>query len=259
MKKGNSTNHPQLFIRLIRKNLTGFIVFILLWGALALVFPDYIIPSPAQVIAKSSTILDQNFAFHFQITLIRFLIGFSAAFIFALLIGIIAFILSAAEYTENILSLFQVIPGAILAIIFLIIFGVGDKVPIAMIIAISIPIMAINVSTGLRAVKKELMEVVYVFGGSLPEVIRYVYLPALVPVFRSNLLIGSGLALKVLVLGEFIGCENGIGFLLNSARILLLMDDVFFYLLVIMIIALVLQIIINLVFVELFRRYINLD
>jgi len=42
--------------------------------------------------------------------------------------------MSVLEYAENILSLFQVIPGTILAIIFLIIFGVGDKVPIAMII-----------------------------------------------------------------------------------------------------------------------------
>jgi NitT/TauT family transport system permease protein len=257
LKKAASQSLLQLFTRLIRKNLTGFIVFLIVWLILSFIFPDYIVPKPWQVIAQADNLINSEFLSHLQLTLFRLFSGFVIAFIIASILGIIAFALSIFEYAENVLSLFQVIPGAILAIIFLIIFGVGDKVPIAMIIAMSIPVMAINTSTGLRGVIREQQEVVYVFGGSLPQVIRYVYLPALIPVFRSNFLIGTGLALKVIVLGEYIGCEDGIGFLLNNARILFQMDRVFFYLLIIMIIALILQIIINLIFVELFRRYID--
>lgn len=257
MKKAESPSLLQLFIRLIKKNFTGFIFFILLWLILALVFPDYIIPNPWKVVSNAGSYINADFYYHLQLTMFRLLTGFIIAFLVSSALGIIAYILSIHEYTENILSLFQVIPGTILAIVFLIIYGVGDKVPIAMIIAMSIPIMTINTSTGLRGVNREQQEVVYVFGGSMPQVIRYVYIPALIPVFRSNLLIGTGLALKVIVLGEYIGCENGIGFLLNNARILFQMDKVFFYLLIIMLIALIFQIIINLIFVELFRRYID--
>jgi len=209
------------------------------------------------VISQADNLIDSEFLSHLQQTLFRLFSGFVIAFIIASILGIFAYALHIFEYAENVLSLFQVIPGAILAIIFLIIFGVGDKVPIAMIIAMSIPIMAINTSTGLRGINREQQEVVYVFGGSMTQVIRYVYLPALIPVFRSNFLIGTGLALKVIVLGEYIGCEDGIGFLLNNARTLFQMDRVFFYLLIIMLIALILQIIINLIFVELFRKYID--
>ncbi|MDP8210655.1 MAG: ABC transporter permease subunit [Candidatus Stygibacter australis] len=257
MKKAESPSLLQLFIGLIKNNFTGFIVFIAIWLLLSLIFPDYIIPDPWQVISKAGKLIDADFLHHLQLTMFRLLTGFVIAFLVASALGIIAYIMSVFEYAENILSLFQVIPGTILAIIFLIIFGVGDKVPIAMIIAMSIPIMAINTSTGLRGVNREQQEVVYVFGGSMPQVIRYVYIPALIPVFRSNFLIGTGLALKVIVLGEYIGCEDGIGFLLNNARILFQMEKVFFYLLIIMLIALIFHIIINLVFVELFRRYID--
>ncbi|MCF7911343.1 MAG: ABC transporter permease subunit [Candidatus Cloacimonetes bacterium] len=257
MKKAASPTLLQLFTRLIKKNLTGFIVFLIVWLLLSLIFPDYIVPKPWQVISQTGNLIDNSFTHHLQLTLFRLFTGFLIAFITASALGILAYALSIYEYAENVLSLFQVIPGAILAIIFLIIFGVGDKVPIAMIIAMSIPIMAINTSTGLRGIIREQQEVVYVFGGSMPQVIRYVYLPALIPVFRSNFLIGTGLALKVIVLGEYIGCEDGIGFLLNNARTLFQMDKVFFYLLVIMVIALILQIVINLIFVELFRKYID--
>ncbi len=38
-----------------------------------------------------------------------------------------------------------------------------------------------------------------------------------IPVFRSNCLIGTGLGLKVIVPGEYTGCEDCIDFLLNNA------------------------------------------
>lgn len=257
MKKVAANNLLQLFIRLIKKNLSGFIAFLVLWLLLSLIFPDYIIPSPHKVLTAAPQIINSDFNQHLQLTLWRLFAGFAISFVISAVIGIISYAFSIYEYTENALSLFQVIPGAVLAIIFLIIYGVGDGVPIAMIIAMSIPLMAINVSTALRNIKPEWEEVVLVFGGSMPQIIRYVYLPALIPVFRSNLLIGTGLALKVLVLGEYIGCENGIGFLLNNARTLFQMEQVFFFLFIIMLIALVLQIIINLIFVELFSKYLD--
>ncbi|MCF7919573.1 MAG: ABC transporter permease subunit [Candidatus Cloacimonetes bacterium] len=257
MKKTESTHLPALFIQLIKKNLVGFFAFLLLWEILSLIFPAYIIPSPWLIIRKIPEFLNQEFVLHLQISLFRLLTGFVSAFLIATFIGIAAYKLTLFEYTENILSLFQVIPGAILGIIFLIIFGVGNNVPIAMIIVMSIPIMAINTSTGLRKIVREQEEVVYIFGGGTLEIVRYVYIPVLVPVFRSNILIGTGLALKVIVLGEYIGCENGVGFLLSNAQTLFRMDMVFFYLMVIMTIALIFQIIVNFLFVELFRKYLD--
>lgn len=255
MKKAESNHLPTLFIKSINKNIVGFLVFLLLWTVLSLIFPEYIVPSPWNVISKINSSFDHVFFHHYLLTLSRLMRGFLLAFTISIILGIFSFRLRFFDYTENVLSLFQVIPGAILAIIFLIIFGIGDGVPIAMIIAMSIPIMTINTTTALRNVSHELEEVVYVFGGSTPQVFRYVYIPALIPVFRSNFLIGSGLALKVIVLGEYIGCEDGVGFLLNNARTLFQMEQVFFYLLMIMITALIIQLLINIIFIRLFRKY----
>lgn len=257
MKKAESKHLPALFIRSINKNIIGFTAFLILWLVLSFIFPEYIIPPPWKVLENIPQLFTASFLDQYLITLKRLLTGFLIAFAGASIIGILSYRLKIFDYTENILSLFQVIPGAVLGIIFLIIFGIGDWVPVSMIIAMSIPIMTINTTTGLRKVSKELQEVIYVFGGSTPQVFRYVYIPALIPVFRSNFLIGSGIALKVIVLGEYIGCEDGIGFLLNNARTLFQMENVFFYLLIIMLTALVFQLIINIIFVELFKKYLD--
>jgi ABC-type nitrate/sulfonate/bicarbonate transport system permease component len=45
----------------------------------------------------------------------------------------------------------------------------------------------------------------------------------------------------VVVLGEFIGAQNGLGYLLNRARITFDMQEVFFYLLVLLSFTLVFQ------------------
>jgi NitT/TauT family transport system permease protein len=84
---------------------------------------------------------------------------------------------------------------------------------------------------------------------------QYVDLPALIPVFRSNLSAGFGLAVKIVVMGEFIGSQDGIGFLLNQARLILDMKGVFFYLVFLLIFTLIFQAIHAAVFNRFFQKY----
>ena len=72
---------------------------------------------------------------------------------------------------------------------------------------------------------------------------------------QSNLTMGVSLALKVVVLGEFIGSQNGIGYLLNVAKIYFNMPAVFFYLTVILLIMLLFQIAEQLLFALVFGKY----
>ncbi len=64
---------------------------------------------------------------------------------------------------------------------------------------------------------------------------RYLYVPPLIPPFQSNLSLGFGLGIKVVVLGEFIG-KGGLGYLLNVAMIQFAMSAVLVYLWVILLI-----------------------
>jgi ABC-type nitrate/sulfonate/bicarbonate transport system permease component len=58
-------------------------------------------------------------------------------------------------------------------------------------------------------------------GAQKHHFLGYLYLPSLVPTLLSNLSIGMGLAIKVVLMGEFIGSQDGLGYLLNVARMYL--------------------------------------
>jgi ABC-type nitrate/sulfonate/bicarbonate transport system permease component len=80
-------------------------------------------------------------------------------------------------------------------------------------------------------------------------------LPLLIPTLQSNLTLGFGLSLKVVILGEFIGSQDGIGYLLNVSKVYFKMDEVFFYLFVILAMMVCFQIGQNIVFTSFLGKY----
>ena len=70
---------------------------------------------------------------------------------------------------------------------------------------------------------------------------KTIYLPALIPVLLSNFSLGISMAAKVVVLGEFVGSQDGLGYLLNRAQITFNMKEVFFYLIILLVFTLLVQ------------------
>lgn len=152
------------------------------------------------------------------------------------------------------MSLLQVVPGVIIGSFFILIYGVGSAVPIGMIIIMITPIVATNTVTGLLDHPKELVEVINVFGGNVFDIIKNVYIPKLYPVFKTNFLICTALSLKIIILGEFVGCDDGLGFLFNNARIFYNMVDVYSYLVMIILTAVAFQVFIQAIFLFYWKK-----
>jgi ABC-type nitrate/sulfonate/bicarbonate transport system permease component len=91
----------------------------------ALFYPPYIIPSPLTVITDLPSYLPENFAYHLGITLYRTVIGFSLAYVAGTLLGILAFTKKWVKPLNSLMLALQVLPGVILGVIFLLMFGLG--------------------------------------------------------------------------------------------------------------------------------------
>jgi NitT/TauT family transport system permease protein len=181
--------------------------------------------------------------------------GFFLAFILGTLFGILAFSLHRQQYLNTLMVLFQVLPGTILGIIFLLVFGIGSNVPIALVAFLTLPTISINTSNALFKRSLLLEQYLLTIGGTVTHRIQYISIPALIPTFQSNLSIGFGLSLKIVILGEFIGSQEGIGYLLNLSKIYFKMDEVFFYLFTILLIMICFQIGQNLLFSIFLEKY----
>ena len=76
----------------------------------------------------------------------------------------------------------------------------------------------INTVVGVRAVPMELRELMRSLHASRMQVIRYLELPAALPILLGGFRIGATLAVIGAVVGEFVGADKGLGFLVNVAR-----------------------------------------
>lgn len=219
-----------------RNNAVGLLLLLLVWFILAQFFPRYILPSPGVVFRSAPSLLNDAFLPHLGLTMYRAVAGFLLAFGIGSALGILAFTLHLTEHLNSFMVALQVIPGAILGVILLLLLGIGDWVPIALVTLLTLPTIAINTANALARRNLNLEHYLLSAGGRRRHLVRHLYLPALIPTIQSNLSLGFGLAMKVVILGEFIGAQKGLGYLLNVAAIRFDMKAVLFYLCVVLVI-----------------------
>ncbi|MFN3411742.1 MAG: ABC transporter permease [Exilispira sp.] len=245
----------RIYFSSIKHTFFAILIFIILWWILSLIYPPYIIPKPLYVLKNIDKYFEKDFYHHFIISIYRTFAGFFISLIAGTILSLITHSSKIQSTFSIFLALFQVIPGTILGIIFLLLSGIGSATPIAMVASLTISTVFINATNVLLKSNKALESVIIVNGGKKKDIVKYVLLPALVPITRSNLTLGMGLGLKVVVLGEFIGSQNGIGYLLNVARIYFQMDRVFFYLIIFLLFMVLYEFIVNMVFILFFTKY----
>lgn len=251
--------HLKIFFRPVMSNLIALFLFLVLWCILSLFFESYVIPSPLLVMENIGELCDRAFLENLRISMGRILAGFTISFGLGTGIGVLSYSLKITTTVETLLVLFQVIPGLILGVVFLLIFGVGSSAPVCLIITLSTPLIAINTANTLLKKNSFLEGVIRSFNGGFRDIVLDLYLPALIPTMKTNITMGLVMALKIVLLGEFIASENGIGYLINVSKIYFNMEAVFFYLLVILLLIVGFQIVVNSLFIIFFEKYLYPD
>lgn len=246
----------KVYFSSIKHTFYALLIFLLIWWILSMIYPPYIIPKPYEVLKNTKNYFDNNFLYHFLLSIYRTFAGFFISLVIGTFLSLITHSTKMQSTISIFLALFQVIPGTILGIIFLLLSGIGSSTPIAMVASLTISTVFINAVSVLLKSNQQLEAVVKVFGGKRRQIVKYVLLPSLIPITRSNLTLGMGLGLKVVVLGEFIGSQDGLGYLLNVARIYFQMDKVFFYLITFLLFMVIYEFLVNLIFLIFLNKYI---
>ena len=97
-----------------------------------------------------------------------------------------------------------------------------------------LPIIYTNVSGGIRSVDRQLLEMAEVFRMPGLRVVRYIYLPQVMPFFYSACSVSLGMSWKAGVAAEVIGIPRGsVGERLQQAKVYLDTPDLFAWTLVI--------------------------
>jgi NitT/TauT family transport system permease protein len=247
--KASKTSSPFL------DELIGFGLLVAVWALLSLFFPVYVIPSPLEIIRSLPTFLKPGLIEAIGITSFRIIVGFLLSILVGYFLAVWLYNRRLGQYLSSMLQAFQVLPAITVGVILVIIFGIGYLPPIGLTFLMTLPVITLNTIQALNSTKSELDEYLASLKADRETYYRFLLKPALLRVTKSNLLLGFGLAIKIVIMGEFIGSQDGIGYLLNRARLVFNMKEVFFYLIILLILTLFFQAIVNLLYSGPLKRY----
>ncbi len=186
------------------------------WGGL----PAFILPSPADVwIRFLRALADSLLLRHSLVTLVEVLVGLLAGAVFATLTG---YLIARSRLLENLLAPYlvasQAVPLVAIAPLLVIWFGPGmfSKVLICALI-VFFPVL-VNTVVGVRAVPPALHDLMRSLRASRWQALLKLEIPAALPVFLGGLRIGATLSVIGAVVGELVGADRGLGYLVNVGR-----------------------------------------
>lgn len=198
----------------------SFVVFFLLWELVVIFFDvrSYILPRPTEIakaIVKYRSQLFDALLFTVQSLVFGYILAVVSGIILALPVAFSKFM---QRTIYPILLFFQVIPKIALAPIFVVWFGFGLPPKIMIVFLLSFFPVLINGIIGLRSVDQEIINLARSTGVKTLDIFFKVRLPSALPTFFAGFKLAAISATVGAVIGEFIGSDSGLGYLILTAN-----------------------------------------
>jgi NitT/TauT family transport system permease protein len=212
--------------RALGLRLTAIAVFLGLWSALAGVvvvlqlFNPIFLPGPWLVLGSLAELAAKGqLAGHVAATLERVAIGFGTGAAAGVTLGLAAGALAPVRnVVEPLVELLRPIPPLAVLPMFIVWVGIGEPSKIGFITYATFFPVFLTTVTGVRQIDPLLLRAARSLGARGPALFARVILPAALPDVLTGLRLGVALAFFVIVISEFIGAEQGLGFLINDGR-----------------------------------------
>jgi NitT/TauT family transport system permease protein len=191
-----------------------------LWQLVVSVFtiPAFILPGPAAVWHAAAQ-FGANWIPHALATISIALLGFGVAIVVGVLLAvIIVHSRTLSQILTPAIVVMQIVPKIAFAPLFLVWFGLG-WVPIVVItFLVAFFPMVVNAAVGLADIERDLLDLARVLRLSWWRVLWSIRFPTALPHLFSGLKIASTLAVIGAIIGEFVGSNRGLGYLILIAN-----------------------------------------
>ncbi|WP_322063150.1 ABC transporter permease [Paraburkholderia sp. J63] len=207
-----------LKLKMALGSLLLFVLFLIVWqwGPTALGIPEFVLPRLSSTFSEALRMFEtENLMMHAGVTALEVIAGFVLGSALGVTIGVM---LGLSPTTETVLSPYilalQIAPKVAFAPLFVMWMGytVYPKIVVAILI-VFFPVM-INVLGAVRTVDPDMVNLVRAMCGSRWQVFRLVEFPSAMQALFAGLRIASTLAVIGVTVGELVGGDKGLGYLL---------------------------------------------
>jgi NitT/TauT family transport system permease protein len=202
------------------KGVLGSVLALLIWeyGVHFAGLPEYVLPVPSAIAER----FWQTFPLqvhHLSRTGFSTLVGLALALFSGVLLALlVVYVRSLRNVIVSVLAAFNGIPKVAIAPLFVIWFGLGveSKILLAFLLAL-FPIF-VNSLTGLDEIESDVLDLSKLAGGTKWRIFFKIRLMNAIPYITDALKVAFPLALVGSIVGEFIGGNTGMGYLILSAQ-----------------------------------------
>ena len=197
----------------------AFIVILILWeyGA-GFIVPDYILPVPTVIITKFWQTLSIQ-VHHLGVTAATTMVGLAMALFIGVFLALsVIYIRPMKAIVMPILAAFNSIPKIAIAPLFVIWFGLGIEPKVLLAFLLGLFPVFVNSITGLGEIEPDMLDLAKLAGGNEFRIFRKVRLMNAVPYITDAIKVAFPLALVGSIVGEFIGGNRGVGYLILSGQ-----------------------------------------
>lgn len=214
----------------------SFAIFIALWYGLFLWNANPLqLPSPLRVFNALIALGVSGEVFeHALISTSRLLGALLVAVLLAVPLGFLMGLSTKAnEFIDPLVELLRPISGIAWLPLGLFIFGVGDALPVFIMVYVAFFPLLLNTIAGVRQIDPRLVAAARTMGIGRSAMLRQVIVPAALPTVMVGFRLAFAGAWAAIVAAELIGAPSGLGFAIEWYRQLLMTPKVFAFIIVI--------------------------
>jgi ABC-type nitrate/sulfonate/bicarbonate transport system permease component len=204
-------------------------------------------PSPFDILREFGILMREGYVGtplyeHIGASLIRTVIGFSAAVICGIPVGLLIGRVKTLEAASAPWFAFlRPIPAIAFVPLVILWFGIGEFSKISVIFFSSFLYITVCTVAGVKSVPVQLLRAGYSLGALDHKSFFYVVLPAALPQIMTGVRIGSALSWTLVVAAELVAAQKGLGYMIMDASTFFRVKDVYVGLIMIGIIGFLLE------------------
>jgi NitT/TauT family transport system permease protein len=202
--------------------ILGVATFLLAWQLAAELMPREVkhLPSPRAVAVRLYELLTEHgFLWDIAISLYRIWAAFLIAAVMAIPLGIwMSSYRLVNGLSEPLIDFARYLPVPALVPLTVVWFGIGDTMKIVLLWMGTFFQLVLLVADDAKRVPREYIEVGMTVGAKPRAVLGQIILPAMLPSMVDNLRITLGWCWTYVVVAEIVASNNGVGFVIMSAR-----------------------------------------
>lgn len=207
-------------IRGRKEAIVSVAVIAALWQVSSYVLPPILAPSLGEIGRELlRTVTTRAELAHIGATVGRIVVSLLLSFLVGGACGLLMALFDPARrYLQPVLHMIQGVP-ALSWVVFAVIWFANVEIRILFVLVVTaVPNFALHIQDAVRGIPRDLWELTRAFRATLPQTIRMLVIPAVVPEVLTAWKVNVGNTTRVAVVAELVGATLGVGYQLLSAQ-----------------------------------------